>query len=49
MVKENTLLKVKNFLGNEVEIIGFKEKLTNTNDQTENIFGRNEAPTRRME
>ena len=30
-VKENTLLKVKNFLDDEAEVIGFKEQTTNTN------------------
>ena len=41
-VKENTLLKVKNFLDDEAEVIGFKEQTTNTNVKTKNVFGRSE-------
>ena len=44
-VKENTLLKVKNFLDDEAEVIGFKEQTTNTNVKTKNVFGRSERST----
>ena len=44
-VKENILLKVKDFEDAEAEVIGFKEKFTNTNTQTKDAFGRAERST----
>lgn len=39
-VKENYLLKVKRFVDNEAEIIGFVEQMHNTNEKTTNELGR---------
>ena len=39
-VKENILLKVKDFIDDEAEIISFREKMINTNEATKDNFGR---------
>ena len=39
-VKENILLKVKDFMDDEAEIISFREKMINTNEATKDNFGR---------
>ncbi len=39
-VKENILLKVKDFMDDEAEIISFREKMVNTNEATKDNFGR---------
>ena len=39
-VKENILLKVKEFLDDEAEIISFREKMVNTNEGMKDNFGR---------
>ena len=39
-VKENILLKVKEFMDDEAEIIGFREKMVNTNEGLKDNFGR---------
>ena len=44
-VKENILLKVKNFLDAEATVVGFKEKLHNDNPATKDAFGRTERST----
>lgn len=41
-VKENYLLKVKRFIDNEAEIIGFVEQMHNTNEKTTNELGRSQ-------
>ena len=44
-VKENILLKVKDFCDAEAVVVGFKEKLHNTNTATKDAFGRTERST----
>ena len=39
-VKENILLKVKEFMDDEAEIIAFREKMVNTNEGLKDNFGR---------
>ena len=39
-VKENILLKVKEFMDDEAEIIAFREKMVNTNEGMKDNFGR---------
>ncbi len=39
-VKENILLKVKEFMDDEAEIISFREKMINTNEGLKDNFGR---------
>ena len=43
--KENILLKVKDFMDDEAEVIGFKEKLHNDNPAGTDAFGRTERST----
>ena len=44
-VKEGILLKVKDFMDSEAEVIGFKEKMVNTNEATKDAFGHSERST----
>ena len=41
----NILLKVKDFMDSEAEVIGFKEKMINTNEATKDAFGHSERST----
>ena len=43
--KSNILLKVKDFMDSEAEVVGFKEKMVNTNEATKDAFGHSERST----